>query len=289
MGQCEPEQVCGRVCKRSIVGYCLILSLIAVIFVLVATAFEGRFGLEKSLTGLVLPVGFLWLNLSTITLQSWIGKWSSSWRYGLVAGWLVTTSITTAPLPDLLFAQFERQLKGEFKPGVDQPLDVVVVFGGGTKLGPNRPEVADAGDRLVYGAQLYHCGHAHHLLATGEGADVQTVVIWRDLAIPAERISTIEGRNTFEEINNLVEWLKEYRNSTGADRALRVGILSSAYHLPRIQRLADKAGLRDLIPVAANHKLSPDSYTVLDFVPSIGSLARFADVQREIMGRLVGR
>lgn len=289
MGRSESEKCCNGIGNWSLVRQCLLVVLLASGVILVSTAFEGRFGTEKSLTAMVMPVGFVWLNLSACMLQSWIGKWSSLWRCGFTVCWLIMTAITTAPVPDALYAQFERPIEGEFRPDVDPPLDVLVVFGGGTKIGPNRPEVAEAGDRLVYAAQLYHRGCARHLLATGKGADVETLVIWRDLAIPLEKISTIEGRNTFEEISNLVDWLDAMNKRDEAGQAKRVGILSSAFHIPRIQRLADKAGLKGLVPVSSHHRISPNPYTVLNFVPSLGPLTTFAEAQREMMGRLVGR
>ncbi|MFO0939193.1 MAG: YdcF family protein [Pirellulales bacterium] len=288
MSQCKAEQACCGI-SRVTVHYCLTIISVAFGVVLIATAFEGRFGFEKSLTGLVMPVGFLWLNLTAVMLSGWIGRWSRTGRISLTVAWLLMSALTTSPLPDKLYSFLETTLEGEFRPGADPPLDVVVVFGGGTQMGPYRPEVGEAGDRLVYAAQLFHGGYAKQLLATGHGADVETVTIWRNLAIPKDRISTIEGRNTFEEITNLVQWLKQQGLEDTSSGKYRIGIVSSAYHLPRIQRLANKAGLHGLIPVAAHHRVSPNSYSVLDFIPSLGPLAKFGDFQREMMGRLVGR
>lgn len=283
MDRCESRDDCCTPYTTVVWQYVLILMAIVVLFSIVAGATEGQFGVEKTLTGLVLPVGFVWLNISAAMICGWLRRCNRLLLCGLTGIWILASAVTTSPLPDFMFAFLEKPLDGEFKPGVDRPLDIVVVFGGSTQMGPDRPEVSDAGDRLVYAAQLYHRQAAFRILATGHGADVDAVPILNDLGVSIGDVSTIEGRNTFEEISNLRDFLAKQQPKP------RIGILSSAYHLPRIKRLAEKAGLKDLIPVSANHRIGAKSYTLLDFIPSLGPLAKFTDAQREFMGRLVGR
>ena len=255
---------------------------VVVLFALVAYAFDGKFGAEKALTGLFLPVGFVWLNLTCATLLSWLRSVTTLVRCLLTTALLVVSLITTSPLPDFCFGFVETPLEGEFQPDVDPPLDLLVVFGGGTQAGPHRAEVSAAGDRLVYAAQLLSQGHARKLLATGDETADQAVEIWTKLGIAEDLVSTLPGKTTFEEISNLKSAVGEWPDG-------RIGILSSAYHVPRVQRLASSAGVHRLIPVAANHLSSVRPYTTLDFIPSLGPLTKFTDFQREMMGRLVGR
>lgn len=270
--------------KRPGLGSSYALSMLAVVvlFALVAYAFDGKFGAEKTLTGLFLPVGFVWLNLTCATLVSWLRAATTLVRALVTIGWLLVSLITTSPLPDFCFRFVETPLEGEFQPGVDPPLDLLVVFGGGTQAGPHRAEVSGAGDRLVYAAELISQGHARKLLATGDETSDQALEIWTKLGIAEDLVSTLPGKTTFDEINNLKSVVGEWPDQ-------RVGILSSAYHLPRVQRLATSAGIHRVIPVAANHQSSVRPYTTLDFIPSLGPLTKFTDFQREMMGRLVGR
>ncbi len=263
-------------------SYALTMFAIVVLFALVVYAFDGKFGAEKALTGLFLPVGFVWLNLTCTMLLSWLYSAAMVTRCLLTVAWLAMSLVTTSPLPDYCFRFVEKPLEGEFSPGVDPPLDLLIVFGGGTQAGPNRAEVSGAGDRLVYAAQLINQGHARKLLATGDETAEQAVEIWTKLGIEKDLISTLPGKTTFEEINHL-------KPVIGESPGQRIGILSSAYHMPRVQRLASSAGLQGLIPVAAHHLNSDRPYVARDFIPSVGPLDKFSDFQREMMGRLVGR
>ncbi len=255
---------------------------IVVLFALVVYAFDGKFGAEKALTGLFLPVGFVWLNLTSAMLLSWLYSAAMVTRCLLTVAWLAMSLVTTSPFPDYCFRIVEKPIEGEFSPSVDPPLDLLVVFGGGTQAGPHRAEVSGAGDRLVYAAQLINQGHARKLLATGDETAEQAVEIWTKLGIEKDLISTLPGKTTFEEINYLKPVIGESPDQ-------RIGILSSAYHMPRVQRLASNAGLQGLIPVTAHHLNSDRPYVARDFIPSVGPLTKFCDFQREMMGRLVGR
>lgn len=283
-GSC-PEENCEEDCpKRSGLWriYALLMFAVVVLFASAVYAFDGKFGAEKALTGLFLPVGLVWLNLTCATLLSWLRSATTLVRCLLTTAWLVVSLITTSPLPDFCFQFVEAPLEGEFQPDVDTPLDLLVVFGGGTQAGPHRAEVSAAGDRLVYAAQLLSQGHARKLLATGDETADQAVEIWTKLGISKELISTLPGKTTFEEIRNLKSVLDE-------ESEQRIGILTSAYHMPRVQRLASSAGFQRLIPVAAHHLTSDRPYTARDFIPSLAPLTKFTDFQREMMGRLVGR
>jgi uncharacterized SAM-binding protein YcdF (DUF218 family) len=248
----------------------------------VAFATHGRFGIEKILTRLAMPLGIGWLLLTCVTIHGWISQ--SNWVNRCLATlcWLVMTACSTDPLPDLLMRQLESQVVHEFQPGVDEALDAVIVFGGGTSMGKYRPEAGDAGDRVLYAAQLYLQGHTKQLISTGDGCGEDTKEIWSQLSIPDSAITTLPGANTFQEIENLKPLLEQ------ASQA-RYGILSSAYHLPRVQRLATSAGFPNLITIAANHRSGGTKYSIINFVPDAHPLARFSDGFKEVLGRAIGR
>ena len=249
----------------------------------------GQFAVEKSLTQLVMPVGVLWLALTMLATLAWVCG-ESRFRWALSGCWLLLTVCGTAPLPEFCIRLMEANARG-FRPWEDEPLDVLLVLGGGARSGPTRAEASVTGDRLVYAAQLYIQGQAKKLWATGTsstgGADEKdpnllATEIWGGLGIPADAIRTLPGRNTREEIQSIKQALHE-------DAGVRVGILTSAAHLPRALRLASAAGLTELIPVPANHRSNRHGSSVSSFIPSVDNLEKLAVCQHEWLGWLVGR
>ena len=180
-----------------------------------------------------------------------------------------------------------------FRPGQDPPLDVIVVLGGGTSSGPGRAQAGESGDRVLYAAQLYLQGQTAHLITTGEAQTVrgvqrpgpaqETVEIWTQLGIPASDISTLPGLNTYQEMLAL----KPALDADWSGR--RVGLLTSATHLPRALRLAADQGLTDLIPLAADHRWVDRPKSIQECLPSAAALAQFTRCQKEFLARLVSR
>ncbi|MBX3422087.1 MAG: YdcF family protein [Pirellulaceae bacterium] len=250
----------------------------------------GRQGAEKALTQLMMPVGLSWLGLTAWVVLGWTMQGISG-RWPALIAWLLLTVCGTSPLPNWCLGHLENQVVA-YRPGRDAPLDVLIVLGGGTRTGPSRSEISDSGDRVVYAAQLYLQGHTRRLITTGSATasavpgdlspTQQTLEIWQALGIPDNAISALPGRNTYEEIQSL-------RATPELWNGQRVGVLTSAAHLPRALRLAARAGLSDLIPVAASHRGDSRGLSVLSFVPSASNLEKMAACQHEWMGWLVGR
>jgi uncharacterized SAM-binding protein YcdF (DUF218 family) len=179
-----------------------------------------------------------------------------------------------------------------YAPESEPALDVLVVLGGGTRQGPNRAEANASGDRVLYAAQLYQQGHTRRLITTGSSIPglfgdrtsprEQTVEIWEQLGIPGEDIGVLTGINTYQEMQSLKAILPELQDK-------RVGVLSSAWHLPRAMRLARAQGMTELIPVDADHHMQVESRSFAGYIPSAASLDQLARGQRELMAQLIGR
>lgn len=268
---------------------CMLL-LVAVLSGLMGVGF-GRQGIEKMLTALVMPVGFFWLLVNTWVILSWI-QGRRDQRWWATACWVVLTLLCTGPLPNYWTNYLESQ-SPPYHADKEQPLDYLVVLGGGTIPGPTRSQVGGSGDRVVYAAQLYLQGHCRHLITTGSAANMlgrqaemgpteQTIEIWTSLGIPRSSITALAGQNTYEEMQNLKAFLSE-------SEAGRVGLLTSAGHLPRAQRLAKSAGLHDLISIPANHSGGDFRRSLGYYLPSAQHLNKFASCQHEWMGGLIGR
>lgn len=249
---------------------------------------SGRPGVEKTLTELLYPVGFLWWLLTSIGFAAFV---SSSRRTGcsLLCCSAVLWCCGTSALPNLLISSLEKSVPEVFASESDPPLDVLVVLGGGTTENEHRAQAASSGDRVVYAAQLYHQGHAKRLITTGSemggifgrkaSPSQQTIDIWTKLAIPVDAISTLPGINTYQELESVAGLPDDVLSG-------RIGILTSAWHLPRAMRLARSRDL-GVIPVAADYR----AYDEVRFsvVPRAKMLLRLRNAQHEYMAYFLGR
>ena len=249
------------------------------------------FALEKTVGLLAMPAGLVWLFLLASAVLSLLRKQRLPAVLFLAAALLYAIA-GNVYLGSALVARLEAAV-----PPVDvatvAPFDAVLVLGGGSQEDPfGRPEAGLAGDRLLLAARLWHAGKARLLVTSGLSRDSlgavrnlgeETRALWRGLGVPDAAILVVASPcwNTREEI--------------AADRRLqfqhgwkRVGLLSSASHLPRALALARKAGLV-VTPVGADWRGRPHPFQLQMLVPQADG---FLDVQRacwEFLGRRVGR
>ncbi len=221
----------------------LLAALFGCLLVVLAAALEGKTGLEKTATKLSMPTGLAWLLLAGFAVQQLLAR---HWKASIIAGmcWLLLWLAATPPLANASL-RFLENSEPHFRAQGDASLDVLVVLGGGTLQGPSRAQAGVSGDRVLYAAQLFQQGKALRLIATGDAQPAlaatqtspreQAIEIWTALGIPREAMSSLRGANTFQEIRSLKELMPELGGQ-------RVGLLTSAYHLPRAMRLARRKG-----------------------------------------------
>lgn len=277
---------------------------LALLLVVAGGWLHGKSGVEKTLTYLIMPVGAGWLLLSGWTLQC-LSQVLRRRRTPLqllppLLLWGLFTLASTPLIGDAGFKYLETR-EDIYDPASDPPLDLLVVLGGGTEPGPYRAEASESGDRVLLAAQLFLQGRAKRLITTGslfsgEPNSVttpaeQTQEIWMQLGIPHSAIETLPGTNTFAEMQGL----KQRLQAEAAARAdvteppSRVGLLTSAWHLPRAMRLARAAGLEELTPVAADHEQRAATSPFWEYLPSARNLVRLERCQREFLAGLVNR
>lgn len=273
---------------RGFLLFAVIAGCIAAGLAFLGGALNGKAGIEKTLSELCYPVGFVW----------WLACSSSLFhiaqrrvRLGLGIG-LIAVAVWvcgTAFIPNMIASSLEQSVPNKFDPNQDAPLDTLVVLGGGTTLHETRAQAGTSGDRVVLAAQLFHGGHARRLVTTGlvEGGlgqqtanlGQQTIEIWTRLGIPRDKIDTLPGMNTYQEI----QAVKELPPSVHSGR---LGVLTSALHLPRAMRLAKAAGISP-IPVAADYKVIEGPR--VSVIPTAGNLWIFSAAQHEYMAYFLGR
>lgn len=266
----------------------LTASVLALLLVAIGVLAGGKSGAEKTAIRLSQPIGFGWLLFSAfcfqLTFVSGVRKAAAGWLV-----WFAVMFVTTSPFANWCVMRLESSVEA-YRPERDGQLGAVVVLGGGTRQGPWRAELAGAGDRVMYAAELYLQNHTQRLIATGDATPGlsrdtssprdHTIELWTQLKIPEDAIDGLHGQNTFQELQSLKNVFDQIEG--------RVGILTSAMHLPRAMRLAKAQGL-DVVGLSADHVASAQPFTYLDFIPSAGPLNQLAACQHEFMAWLVGR
>jgi len=245
---------------------------------------------QKFLGRLIMPSGLLWLVLIATTVFAW-RRWSRkqacAWTLVLVAYTLIGNSWLGAAMVGALEAQIPMTHLtdgGKF--------DAVFVLGGGTKPGPDgRPQLGSVGDRVALAARLYHAGRTPVLVTSGSSIaalglamDIseQTATIWRELGVPDTAIRQIaKPKNTSQE-------LAAYPALIEAEGWKRVGVISSAWHLPRVLRGARRHGL-ELVPLPADHRGIVPGLALVWFVPQAIGFQQVQSALWELVGMAVGR
>ena len=102
------------------------------------------------------------------------------------------------------------------------------------------------------------------------------------VGVPKQAILRMEGENTSQEMANLKTWMEKSGTSG------RVGIVTSAWHMSRVMRLAQTNNL-EVFPIPANFLSTPPAPSPNMVVPSSGNMMVTAKASREYLARIVGR
>jgi len=157
-------------------------------------------------------------------------------------------------------------------------------------------------------AQLWHAGKVSAIICTGDDNYVpaplpnrQMDLIERDrwnparqgiellvsLGVPVNRLYRVGGTHTAAEMENLVKFFASPPETFPTDG--KVGLITSAFHMPRAMRLASGESL-EFIPIPVSYRTAPhEPVSVVDFVPSANAGQLFYMGIREMLARLVGR
>jgi uncharacterized SAM-binding protein YcdF (DUF218 family) len=198
-----------------------------------------------------------------------------------------------------------RSLEWRYIPQGELPqVQAIVVLGGGT-LSAQYPrqtvEVDQAGDRLIYAAQLYHQGKAEHLLLSGGRID------WISSgAPPAEDMATLLEMLG---VPRQAMWLESdslntYENAINARSRLepmgirRILLVTSASHMPRAVALFEEQGF-DVIPAPTDFTVTQEGWEtlksgglasqLLSLLPSVENLSLTTRMLKEYLGMIVYR
>ncbi|MDE0936994.1 MAG: YdcF family protein [Mariniblastus sp.] len=274
---------------KSLAGLLLTGFLIFLIFGLLG----GITMIEKILTTLVMPVGLVWLGLIATTYLLFNSR---QWLLGIFS--LCCLLIFTLGGNKFVSNYLAHSLEAPFTQ-IDiaqiPPLDAVIVLGGGTSSTyNNRAQLGMAGDRVATAARLYHSGQVKKIICTGSQSFRATPedlhpreearLILAEFGIPLDAIILLEGENTSQEMNSLKSWIPENIKSPKP----RIGLITSAWHLKRAQRLANSNGL-DFEPIPSNFISGPINLSPHWIVPSGDDLATTGRIFKEYLAAIVNR
>ena len=271
-----------------------LFALIVVGAIGVSSIFYGQAMAEKSITGLLQPVGLAWIGLSLVIYFSMFQR-----RY-IVAGscfccWLVITIAGNQFVSNSLAASLESRYY-HMNPYEGEPKEYAILLGGGSVTGPNGlSQMSMNGDRLAVAGRMYHAGQVKKIICSGtnsfnndvsKGPGETAFEVLQGLGVPASDLIPMQGKNTFEEIMNLKHWIAQQVDA-GNDPG-RVGLISSAWHLPRVQRLANKHEL-NVSPMPANFLSGPTVASPHMVVPGAYQILVTSQIMKEHMAKLVKR
>ena len=248
--------------------------------------------LNKIVGGVVSPmgVGLALIALGLVLLKLKRRRWSVA--SGIAAfAWLYICScgIVSRFIGLPLEAEFPRQAIEDLPQA-----ELIVVLGGGIASNPNagiRAEIEMAGDRVLYGAELWKAGKAPRIHVTMDG----DALLLERLGVPKENIIVErEARNTEEEARSVARFfeLGLHGVGPGSDRVAsqRMLLVTSAWHMKRAMLIFGKyAKWMEVVPAATDYEATvrfAKPVQFVEFVPSADGLAFNSYMMKEWIGYL---
>jgi len=153
------------------------------------------------------------------------------------------------------------------------------------------------GDRFWGGVALYQAGKAPLLVFTGGWVPWQPnakpegevlIAYAKALGVPSKALRTTGlVVNTAEEAQAVTTLLgRQVIDGNGLAQSTKVLLVTSAYHMPRAQRLFERAGLTVMAYLVDFQVEASRNLSVMDFVPSVRAFQATEMAWRETIGRV---
>lgn len=275
------------------------LLTIAVVLELIVWGVHGRPMAERMLKQLATPIGIVWLGLLLQTYFAFARRAAATAISSLLL-WLILTGTGNYYFKQFITRWAEADYGQRLPWADDRPLAAIVVLGGGTKSNLDGwSHLSRSGDRVMTALRIFERGLTPLIITTGEQTsrtdpkdldpNQETKNILEQCGVPSESVVMLPGINTSQEITAVKEWLSRHPELSGQ----RLGIVSSAWHLPRVAALvADNdlsaAGVQvELIPADfLSAAMTPDPSMI---IPAAENLEIIAKLGHEWLGRFIGR
>ena len=201
--------------------------------------------LRKLIGFVVMPTTVVWVLLVVLAVRAWR---EPRWRWP-VLGTLLTYTLAGCPITAYVLTRgLERPFETILPLAGTETYDALLVMGGGTERRRNDEDGAlqlgESGDRLRLAAALHAQGRAPVLVTSGSGVDgrrdvsAETASLLAEMGVPTAVVVRLPGpRNSASEVEAYARLVTE-RGWT------KVGLVTSARHLPRVLALCRRQGLR---------------------------------------------
>jgi uncharacterized SAM-binding protein YcdF (DUF218 family) len=235
---------------------------------------------EKIISQLIMPLGMMWLLLLLMIFFAALNH-QRMWCSALSVVFLILTFSSSNWIGSGIIRHIESDIpltdpiKGEY-------LEAVFVMGGGSyRRRDGFPELGPSGDRLMVAAQVYHAKRTSLLIASGDLAE-DARFLWERIGVPREAVICLGQQN------NSSEEVLAYRQLIDERGWKRVGLISSARHLPRALKLCAR---QDFMPepIPSDWRGDTPSFLPRELLPHIDGLEKTTRGIWELVGRVVGR
>lgn len=282
------------------------LAILPISIVGVTFSQEGFVAAGRGATMMVLPTGIVWLVTAAIMSVALIDR---HWTKAAVAGvlFLIWSVVGNGGFSNWIIGQVESPLTDSPTPAFEQrvgelePFDAIVTLGGSAGLKTDHfAEMNGDGERLVSAAQAYHAEMTRTIITTGSSTNGigNPSEISRELLIslgvPPAAIFEIPGANTQQEMQSLIDFLASPPESW-SDRieervSPRVGLITSAFHMPRAMRLAKSQELELIpLPCAFRHSRTNQPWKASDWIPTADAQSTIGVALKEMLAFVLGR
>jgi len=298
--------------KRSLIEAMLVVATFAGLLVIGTAAVEGVSMAQRVVTDMAMPVGMIWLLAFGGAIQQFrVGNRRAG--YVLATAFLAIWILFSSFVSDAVIGAIEYPL-ASISPIADESPDyqAVIVLGGGAGLNyAGHTELGNAGERIAMAAKLWHAKKTDRIICTGtekphsppifdigdgswrssDFADDDPAEVGRDilrsLGVPPDRIFRCGGQNTISEMQHLAVQLPTF--NFDADDPKPIGLITSAFHLPRAMRLARSQQL-EFVPIpAGSYAGGKNNRGIGILVPTVGAGENVARAAKEILARVIGR
>ena len=302
--------------RAALAIHALIWGILIALFLAAVGLVAGRAMFDQVATGLATPCGMTWLVLSTGLYFSLVLRagWASS---VCLMAWLLVTVFGNGFIAQQLVHRIESpwirrtaaEAANQGSVGGEKPLAAVFVLGGGTMTTANGlPELNAAGDRVIKAAQMYLAGEVERIVCTGRQTqrvnrkdlhpadEARRILV--SLGVPPTQIDAIEGTNTSTEMAAIATYIRDHEtemssanineNATAKASRPAYGLITSAWHMSRAMRLADRNNL-DLVPIPTDFRTQAPVPSSDWIVPSGESLALSKAVIKEWLAAFLNR
>ena len=298
--------------KRSLFEAFLAVAAFAGLLVIGTAAAEGVSMAQRVVTDMAMPIGMIWLLAFGAAVQQFrVGNRRAG--YVLATAFLAIWILFSSFVSDAVIGAIEYPLATISPLAAEAPdYQAVIVLGGGAGRNyAGHTELGSAGERIAMAAKLWHLQKTDRIICTGTekphsppifdmgdgsarssdfGGDDSAEVgrdILQSLGVPADRIFRCGGQNTISEMQHLAVQLPTF-NLDAAD-SKPIGLITSAFHLPRAMRLAQSQQL-EFVPIpAGSYAGGKNNRSIGILVPTVGAGENVARAAKEMLARVIGR